>query len=244
MKKFLSFFLFFNILFFYSCGRDAQVSRGIASIGPGEFIPLSSKLTTNETDLALEICRSFRTKRLRIQARMFDADRSKSQPIDIKVEKGKCLEKNEVDDEPTTKDARFIPSVTDNGLPKYSFIDGEGSDLFSTDIETDESGHLKDVCKVLLDDENKNDPVVISYPNEDEVKLITFSEDNKFFVVYGEKVEGSDQYKLIQKTEFTLNLDSQKRYYGFVRSIEKETSCLSGTYNKTTQEISLPNMNN
>lgn len=247
MKKLVSLIFFIFTILLTSCGRTGEVSRGIASIDPGDYLTLDSRLTTDESSLATNICRAFRTKRLRIQARIFDPSAAVVSEIGFKVEKGECNDTDpDKEQKITVKEAFFSPSLDDKGIPKYNYIRGEGSTLFSTDIDTDENGHLKEVCDVLLDDENKNEPVVINYPSVNEVKTITFEAPNTFYIAYGEKVEVKvddetvERYKLIQKSKFKLNMDNTKKYYGFIDSIVKETGCLNDNFSKTTQVMSLP----
>ncbi len=244
MKKVLSAITFLLLFLLSSCGRDQKIDRSIASIETGSILPLQSKMDDAQRVIALEICRAYRTKRLRIQGRMFDGDPAKQEPISIRVTKGDCSSNND-EEKKTIKSATFIPSVDEKGVPRFSYHSGEGSSLFSTDIETDELGHLSGICKNLLDDEIKTDPVVIEYPNTNEVKMIKFEQPNIFFLAYGEKVTTVDdlsepEYKLIQKTQLSVYLDQEKKYYGFIDKIEKETGCLKDHFSKTIQNISLP----
>ena len=244
MKKVLSAITFLLLFVLSSCGRDQKIDRSIASIETGSILPLQSIMDDAQRVIALEICRAYRTKRLRIQGRMYDGDPATQEPISIRVTKGECSSKKE-DDKQTVKSASFIPSVDAKGVPRFSYHSGEGSSLFSTDIETDEAGHLSGICNNLLDDEIKTDPVVIEYPNKNEVKMIRFEEPNIFFLAYGEKITTEDdlsepEYRLIQKTQLSVYLDQEKKYYGFIDKIEKETGCLKDHFSKTVQNISLP----
>ena len=94
MKKLMSLIFFIFTILLTSCGRTGEVSRGIASIAPGDYLTLDSRLTIDENSLATNICRAFRTKRLRIQARIFDPTATVVSEIGFKVEKVICTPHN------------------------------------------------------------------------------------------------------------------------------------------------------
>ncbi len=231
-------FLFIMSLI-YSCGRGELEGTNIESVKAGELLTLKSKLNDAEVAGMRNICMAFRSKRLKIQSVTISPEH------EFKLTESDCGTTDA-----TISKAIYQALLGDSNKPSYRYKSGDTNSNYITNIETDESGYLEDICPLILDDSsstvnndeedeenNEQEYSLIKYPGIREVEYISFKSPNIFYYTYGRSESMTEKKKAQNELKREQLKDEEKENpyiseYKVIRKIafKVELNSLSSDY--------------
>lgn len=234
----------FIIALFYSCGRGELEGTNIESVKAGELLTLKSKLNDAEVAGMRNICMAFRSKRLKIQSVTISPEH------EFRLSESDCGSS-----ESTVSKAIYQALLGDTNKPSYRYKSGDTSSNYITNIETDESGYLEDICPLILDESSNNDKSsdedeegteqdysLIKYPGTREVEYISFKSPNIFYYTYGRSESMTEKKKAQNELKREQLKDDEKENpyiseYKVIRKIafKVELNSLSADYGFVTE---------
>lgn len=222
MKKFMkniSAILVFSTII-TSCGEYGKGSGDVSNISVGEYVTVSSEITSLAVQNLRNVCSSLRGMRMDL----FSSSDINS--INYKITKGQC-NSNSVD--------TYNLSATVSAVYGRPVSLGTSSDEFlETQLQTDQDGVLEEFCTAVF--ANKDVGELYAKAVEEDI-VYSFPSTNEFVISKLMDSDIENSKVIIEKSTYNIEANSSASRNAVVESIRYESLCGNENIKVELQEV-------